>query len=172
MERLTMYREGRPVGELAVISEALYTRFRVSCDLCGEVIFRAFALGEKGEIPLGVLEPVSGRLKLERSLSRTQTESAGRLLRGEVRSGEGRPGGEWHPAGADFFQRTPFRHQMEGVEGALWRQEGGCRLLALPYSPDKEFPLTGLFCLARLREIGGRVYAVYAFDEQEFPVTR
>ena len=46
------------------------------------------------------------------------------------------------------------------------------RYVALPFDCRRPFLLTGLFCFARVRRIGGRDYAVFAFDRWEMPVFR
>ena len=38
-----------------------------------------------------------------------------------------------------------------------------------PYDPARPFPLTPLFCFARIRRIGSRDYAVFAFDDRGDP---
>ena len=57
-----------------------------------------------------------------------------------------------------------------GVQGARVRRAGETRYLALPYDRAKPFPLTTLFCFARLRNLGEGAYVVYAFDKQDRPI--
>ncbi len=83
------------------------------------------------------------------------------------------------PAGRDFFPCSrPDRgivepilvQNLRGVKGVL-RQEGEEGFaLAMPYFPDKAFPLTPLFCLGRLEEIFGRDYVVFHFSKEGRPL--
>ena len=80
-------------------------------------------------------------------------------------------GWETLEAGTGFFQKDPWlSRQAAGLSGALWRREGGLRLLAIPWSPDHPFPLPALFCFARTQVIRGSACVVYRFDEEERPV--
>ena len=100
-----------------------------------------------------------------------------------------KPAGAWEEAPCFWFELSPdgwgygmgcysvkpatmarLRRQLQGVRGALTGKAGETRLLALPYDGKKPLPLAPLFCLARLRDIGGKRYVVYAFDEKEWPV--
>ena len=170
MERLKLYRSGQVVGELTAEPEGLYLRFRVRCDPCGEGVFRAFAVGERGEVLLGVLEPVSGILQLSRCLSRSQLAPAGQLLRGEVRRLGGEEESAWQSPPGEVWEQMPLCRRLDQRQGALWREEAQRRCLALPYDSRQAFPLPELFCLARVEKIGDGWYVVYTFDRQGRPV--
>lgn len=45
----------------------------------------------------------------------------------------------------------------------MCRREGRQLRLALPYGEGRPFPLTELFCLARIRTMDGRRWAEYRF---------
>ena len=45
----------------------------------------------------------------------------------------------------------------------MCRREGRQLRLALPYGEDRPFPLTELFCMARIRTMDGRRWAEYRF---------
>lgn len=54
---------------------------------------------------------------------------------------------------------------------AMWRQLAGGRTeFALPYAPDRPWPLPELFCFAAVRTVGDRRCIVYAFDGGRRPV--
>ncbi len=58
------------MGELTVTPEALYTAFSVSCRGgrdCGAL----WAMGETGNLRIGVLEPENGCLQIRRRFSKT-----------------------------------------------------------------------------------------------------
>lgn len=170
MERLKLYRSGQVVGELTAEPEGLYFRFHARCDLCGEGMFRAFAVGQRGEVPLGVLEPVSGQLQLSRCLSRGQLAPAGQLLRGEVRRCGGEEERAWQLPPEEVWERMPLCRRLDRRQGALWQEKEQRLCLALPYEPSQAFPLPELFCLARVKRIGDQYYVVYTFDRQGRPV--
>ena len=170
MDKFPLMWEGRSVGELTLEPEPLYTWFTARCRLPGEGLWCAWAVGDRGELRLGVLEPQGDRAVIRRRFSRTMTAPVGKLLRGEVRPAGG--GGEWEAAPQpETLFRTPWLcRQLRGVSGALTAKAGEKRLLALPYDPAEPFPLPPLFCLARIRTIRGKLYVVYAFDGKEWPV--
>lgn len=175
MDKFPLLWEERPVGELTTEREALYTWFTVRCRLPGEGLWCAWAVGDRGELRLGVLEPEGDRGMIRRRFSDRMTVPLGKLLRGELRPARGRADREiWEPAPepGGLFRAPWLRQHLRGAQGALTRTEGGCRLIALPYDKEKHFPVTTLFCFARLQEIGGKIYVVYAFDTQESPVFR
>ena len=169
MEKFPLLWEGKALGELIVEQEALYTWFTVRCRLPGEGIWCAWAVGDKGELRLGVVEPQNG---IRRRFSKQMTEPVGTLRRGELRSAGEKTSDIWSaaPEPARLFRTPWLRRQLQGVRGALTGKAGETRLLALPYDGKKPLPLAPLFCLARLRDIGGKRYVVYAFDEKEWPV--
>ena len=169
MERLKIYRSGQEVGTVAVQVEGLYTCFESSCDGCGEELCRLYVVGESGRFLLGVPEPVSGCLRLKRKLSCSQTAAIGRYLYGEL-SGDTENTEAWQSASPLFFSSAFWQKRMYRMTGALFRQEGQIRVLAVPYTPDKEFPFADLFCMARLQQIQDQMYAVYRFDERDWPI--
>ena len=171
MDKFPLLWEGKAIGELSAEQETLYTRFTVRCRLPGEGIWCAWAVGDRGELRLGVVEPQNG---IRRRFSRQMTAPLGKLLRGELRPAGDRTEENWTAAPEpDRLFRTPWlRRQLRDVRGALTRTAGERRFLALPYDEKKPFPLTPLFCLAQPRNIGGKRYMVYAFDGKEWPVFR
>ena len=85
MDKFPLLLEGRPVGELITEREALYTWFDIRCRLPEKGLWQAWAVGDQGELRLGVPEPAEGRTALRRRFSRRMTEPLGHLLRGELR---------------------------------------------------------------------------------------
>ena len=57
-----------------------------------------------------------------------------------------------------------------GADRLLQRAGGEARLLAAPFSDQKEFPLPVLFCLAQVEERAGRRWLVWRFDRAGNPV--
>lgn len=170
MDKFPLLLESRSVGELSIEREGLYTWFSARCPL-PEGLWCAWAVGERGELRLGVLEPEGRQGTIRRRFSRQLTAPLGRLLQGEVRPAGVREPENWAPAPApDQLFRAPWlRQRLRGVQGALTRLAGEVRYLALPYDKGRPFPLPTLFCFARVRKIGTACYVVYAFDGQEHP---
>lgn len=178
MDKFPLLLEGRPVGELITEREALYTWFDIRCRLPEKGLWQAWAVGDQGELRLGVPEPAEGRTALRRRFSRRMTEPLGRLLRGELRPAGSVPvsagsRNPWQsaPQPESLFQSPPWpRQRLRGQQDALCRRENGLLFLALPYDSSKPFPLTCLFCFASVRTIQGSPYAVFAFGPGEEPV--
>ena len=171
MDKFPLLWEGKAIGELSAEQETLYTWFTVRCRLPGEDIWCAWAVGDRGELRLGVVEPQNG---IRRRFSHQMTAPLGKLLRGELRPAGDRTEENWTAAPEpDRLFRTPWlRRQLPDGRGALTRTAEAGRFLALPYDEKRPFPLTPLFCLAQPRNIGGKRYLVYAFDGKEWPVFR
>ena len=175
MDKFPLLLDGKSVGELTATEEALYTWFEARCRLPGEGIWCAWVVGAGGELRLGVLEPRGDRAAIRRQFSKRMTQPLGTLLRGEARlvsvPAEKAP---WQVAAnpETLFRTALLRQQLRGAEGVLVRETAGVRYVALPWDRRRPFLLTELFCFARMSRIGGREYAVFAFDRDETPVFR
>ncbi|SFQ02640.1 hypothetical protein SAMN05216343_12122 [Oscillibacter sp. PC13] len=171
MDKFPLYSDGRIIGELTADRESLYTWFEARCRLPGQGLWCAWAVGEREELRLGVLEPAGERAVIRRRFSDRLTAPLGRLLRGEVRPSVAEAE-KWEQMGdAIHLFRTPaLREALRGADGALTRKQGDCRWIALPYDPKRPFPLTGMFCFAKVRCIQGKPYTVYQFNQEELPV--
>ncbi len=171
MDKFPLLLDGGPAGELAAEQEGLYTCFSARCPL-PDGLWCAWAVGDRGELRLGVLEPEGTQGAIRRRFSRQLTAPLGRLLRGEVRQAGAKEAEIWEsaPAPDQLFRASWLRQRLKGAQGARVRQAGKKRYLALPYDRGRPFPLTTLFCFARLRKIGEEDYVVYAFDDQDRPV--
>jgi len=169
MDKFPLYSGGGVRGELTTEQEPLYTWFSVRCRLPGEGLWCAWAVGERGELRIGVLEPAGDRAVIRRRFSHRMTAPLGRLLRGELRPA-GDEADKWEQGVHPPFQTPWIRRQMEALPGVKSRSVQGRRYVAAPYDPGRPFPLVPLFCLARIRMLEGRQYAVFAFDDREWPV--
>ena len=178
MDKFPLLLDGVPSGELTAEREALYTWFTARCPLPAEegALWCAWAVGDRGELRLGVLEPQGeggGPGMIRRRFSRQMTAPLGRVLRGEARPAGQREPERWENAAAPerLFRAAWLRQRLRGVQPGLTRKTGdGVRELALPYDAKKPFPLTALFCFARVRSIGEGRWAVFRFDSEEHPV--
>ena len=171
MERLPLLYQGMNVGELTVEHLAGDIGFSARCRAPGEGLQCLWVVGSSGELRLGVTEGRGGETVFSRRFSQRMTAPLGRLLRGELRrAGEGRESGWQRVSRPEELFRTPWlRRSLRGVEGALTKKTGAGRCLALPYSPESPFLLTPIFCLCSIRRIGERNYAVFSFDDAEWP---
>lgn len=169
MEQVPLLEGGRRTGTLTAEESGLYTLFTAEGLVPDRRLWYAWAVGDRGELRLGVLEPRGDRGSIRKRLSRRETEPLGRLLRGELRLREEEP---WQPlTRPESVFRTPWLCRRLGeVSGGLTRRTESGREVALPLDPGRPFPLPPLFCLARTERIGEGRYAVFRFDGEERPV--
>lgn len=175
MEKYPLLQSGKAVGELTVVREGEDTVFSARCRLGEGGLWCLWAVGSTGELRLGVPERGRGEAVLSRRFSGRMTAPLGRISHGEVRNAAAPPRPQaWEEAPRpETLFRTPWlRRALNGRSGALTAPAGKGRLLALPFGAEDPFPLPSLFCLARVQTIRGRRYAVFAFDEKEWPVLR
>ena len=172
MDKFPLMQGGVSVGELITEQEALYTWFEARCRLPGEGLWCAWAVGDRGELRLGVLEPCGDRATIRRRFSARLTAPLGKLRQGEIRPAHPPEPEDWTPLERWAVRpRSPWRReQLHLVSGVLVREEQGRRELAVPYDVGRPFPLTALFCFAHIRRIHGRSYAIFAFNGEERPV--
>lgn len=171
MESLPVLLEGKKCGELWVEERGLYICYRAVCDLKPDIgPMRLFVVGEQGELRLGVIQPEDGAFVLRRQISVREAASAGRILRCELHSDVSLEP-EWERAvEPEKLFRDPAlkRHLQNGTDVLIRRSSDRC-FVALPFDVRRPFPMTDLFCLARIRRIRQRQYAVFCFDRQEKP---
>ena len=101
MDRLPILCGGERVGEADAEQERLYTCLRVRV-ASRRGIWRAWAVGERGEIRIGTLEPVGGESVISRRFSRQALSKVGALSRVEIRPASDEP-----PANTTAPDRTP-----------------------------------------------------------------
>ena len=167
MNELPLFTEnGRPAGKLRWKKEGLYVELEALADQSFSEIVRAYLRCDGGERLLGVMEPCGRGMCCRKRFAEPQLRALGRWQGGVLRR-SGEPC--WVPYAGEIRGELGKRLSRDGV---LTRTEEGVRLTALPYPPGEPFPLTELFCLAEIREIGGFRYVVYAFSEEGKPVLR
>ncbi len=174
MERLPLYCQGQRWGEVTLElwgPNGARTEIVASMDDPGDGLYRAFLLGERGEMPLGVLAPEGGRLAVCRRVYHRDIAPLGKILRGEARRSFRFEGAAacWRETGcpAQLFQSRFLRERLRPIGRGWWRREGNLLLLALPVEEGRPFPLEALFCLGRMEQVEGRRCVVYAFREEE-----
>ena len=170
MDKFSLCWRGTAIGEMTTEREALYTRFSVRCRPPERGIWCAWAVGTQGELRLGVVEPCGSCAEICRRFSDRMTAPLGQILRGELRSAEACGETVWESWNEHAARMPWLRQQLQEYAGILFRAAAGQWMVAIPYAPEKTFPLQPLFCFARICTIRGRTYAVFAFDEKEQPV--
>lgn len=184
-----LYVAGVRKGTLTLREENLRTVFEADCADDGAGLYRAFAAGPGGSrLPLGVLSPEGGRLRVRRSFSKDELRQAGLtdIISGEAevsfsfrQQGSGTasaaelPSEGWQPARNPerLFRDPVLASSAAGLQGGITRMEGEIRLLAFPYQMNGPFPMTCVFCFARLGKIREQSYIVYRFRPDGTPVS-
>lgn len=171
MDKFPLYLNGAAAGELTVTEEPMYITFRAVCRPAAPGLLRAYAVGERGELRLGVLAPEGGAFAIRKRVSRQMAAPLGRIVRGEARSYAAEEV-HWEPASAPetLFRAPLLREKLRGVRDVLTGETQQRRYLAVPYDKRKPFLLEELFCFAHIARIEDHPYAVFAFDREEKPV--
>ena len=196
MEKLPILYGGESVGTAEMERDGLYVRISVTA-APRRGLWRAWAVGDAGEIPIGTLEPVNGRSAISRRFSRQSLSKAGELSQVELRPAEterketqsnrteARPqrlsdgtqaasdGAEaWRRSaqGQRLFRNARFQRQLRNVREALTRSDGERRRVALLRDENAPFPIPELFCLASPLRIVAHDYWAFSFDRQGWPV--
>lgn len=173
MEQVKLYWGEKAIGEVTLRPEGARTEIRASMEDPGDGLYRAVLIGERGELMLGVLEPVERHLIICRRLYSRDVAGIGTLLRGEARcSFRFSSAASWQETAcpAQLFQSRFFQSRLRSCGQAWWRRDRGKLYLALPLEQGKPFPLEAVFCLARVGQVAGRRCAVYVFDQHEDPL--
>lgn len=175
MECCELFCNGDPAGKITLEPAGSRVEICSSMPAPGDGLYRVVLIGERGEMPLGVMEPDGAALKLRRRPYRRDVASLGKILRGEARrSFTFAAARSWRRTErpAELFESRWLREGLKNCGPALWRREQGMLRLALSYDPKAAFPLEKLFCLARVERIDGKRWVVYTFDREEQPVCR
>ena len=167
MDTYPICHENKTVGTVTLVPEGNRIRAEARCRGTEQGVFRAFLLCRQGELPLGVLMPEGGELRLCRRIPLREIESRGGVCGAQVRLSYAFQESWQHLGGSRFHQ---YGGEGQSWEGAVWRREGERTLLALPFDPARPFPLVRLFCFARIMTVCRRRCAVFCFDKEDRPV--
>lgn len=154
---LPLFVKEKPAGTVHVEAAEGEMCFTVAVPRLPPGLWRITLQGTTGEVLLGVTETGA----LHRRLSRQLLAPAGQLRAARAERG----GGDWH-----IPQRGEIPSRMVLPDGARCCRRGRGYLLAFPWEDDRPFPMVELFCLARLRRMEGRNWAVFALNEAGEPV--
>ena len=170
MEAPVWREDGGRVGTVTLGEQGGWTSVCMVCLGDSGGLFRGFLVCDGGELPLGVLAPEGQCLRVSRRFSLAEMGRMGQVRCGLRRLSYafGREDG-WQAVTDGFFQGREFRGRLDRTQGALWREEAGGRVLALPWEEGRPFPLIELLCFVRLRRLRGRLYGTIAFDREEWP---
>ena len=176
MERLPLYCRGEQLGEVTLAlcgPNGTRREIHVSMPDPGDGLYRAYLLGEQGELPLGVLAPERGRLCVCRRLYHRDLDPLGPLLHAEARRSFRfeEPASDWRETccPAQLFRDRFLSERLRGIGRAWWRRDDDLLLLALPLEKGRPFPMETLFCLGKVECVEGQRCVVYAF-RKEVPV--
>ena len=152
---------------------------RVSCaaqlprDEAG--LYKGWLVGPSGRALLGTFIPEGAVLQLKRTLTLDELRRQGAWppqgaeaeltfrFTGKGERSAGLPQGwSWEPTPRRLMGE-PLLARSAGDTGALLRRGKEGFSLAYPYRPGEPFPLTPLFCFARIEELEGRPYLLFPF---------
>ena len=153
-----LFYDGRRVGVLQATKAGEDTVFQVDA-AAPPGLYRVYVEGSAGRIFLGVWE---GNTPLRRRFSAGLTAPLGTVLCGAAQSSPGDEDG-WRTA-------APGDVPCWDTTGGLVCRRGQTVELALPFDPTAPFPLPTLFCLARIRRLHGREWAVFCFTDTGEPL--
>lgn len=173
MDKFPIFYEGRMIGELMARQEGEDTLFSARFCLPEKDLWCLWVVGQEGTLRLGCPEQQSGEVDLSRRFSRRMTAPLGRLRHAELRKAaqqNNKYGWEEVKDPQQLFRTQWLRQALQGKKGMLTRKQESCRLIALPFSSEKPFPLVTLFCFAAIRDLREGKYAVFAFNAEEWPM--
>lgn len=171
-------------GWLTCRQEGNRAELRLELPNDGRGLYRAWVQGPGGRTELGTLLPEGGCLRLARSFPIQELRRRGcwPVTGGQVQMTYAFSGAPSHPATPRGWARLPQPWQcfpQDPVLAQAARQAGPCLrcrketgefLLAWPWEPRQPFPLAPLFCLAQVKNVGGRPHVVFSFTAESVPV--
>lgn len=126
-------------------------------------LFRAYALGAGGaRCLLGALTPSGGCLTLRRTLSADALRQRGCYPIAGVEAVLA------HPFALPFPDDI-LKRAFAASPGGCPKADGDGFTLTFPYDPSAPFPMTPIFCFARVFCQDRRPYLCYAFDKDGYP---
>lgn len=141
-------------------------------------LFKAWIAGETGKLELGTLLPEQNELRLRRSLPMEKLKQSGcwPIAEGGITlihrfATGGLPKGwreETNPE--HLFRKDPILREAAGkLKGCLIYTSKEGFSLAVPYGSRRPFEMLPVFCFARIRNLGGKMYAVFPFNAEGYP---
>lgn len=171
MKKVPLLCDGKTIGELTVTQEGEDTLFSARCKIPQQALWCIWAIGRDNVLRIGCPEVKDGEAQLTRRFSGRMTNALGPILRGELRRSQRTPQvWEQGTEPSRFFRTEELCRLLRVSGGFLTRRKGTVRLVAIPFSGQRPFPLVSMFCFARIERFQNGIYAVFAFNEKEQPV--
>ncbi len=163
-------------GRLTVQADGPLVCMEVHKDNDARGLYKAWICGQGGKMLLGTLCPDEHGLKLVRRISRRQLERSGcwpvtggecvlSFSFAEKRTALWRR--EEHPE--RLLKDVVLRQELQGKHLLLLQQEQYF-CLAAPFDSTRPFPVTSLFCLAKIGRLDGRYHVLFRFDRDGNPL--
>lgn len=143
MEQFALTKFGETVGEVQVEEEGLYEVFHARFFQMPDGLHWVYAVGSRGSMRLGVLEQQGSEGVLLRRLSKQMLRPIGTIQ--AFRLGDASVEVPW----TEIRLGTTWWSKLSDTPGSKTKVEGTRRLLAVPYQPQKPFPLMGFFCFCK-----------------------
>ena len=167
-------------GYLELRQEGAQVHLSVWRGMDGAGLYKAWLRGSGPDFLLGTLMPEGGCLKLQRTLSLDTLKRVGCWP-----ISSGKTAMSFHftdPANKSFSSRWHWEHRpsarfsdpLLAESAASWGSmllrdvEQGFQLAAL-FDPKRPFPITMLFCLARVSQVDGQPHVVFTFHSDGTP---
>lgn len=167
-------------GCLEIREEGAQVHLSVWRGMDGVGLYKAWLRGSGPDFLLGTLMPEGKYLKLQRTVSLDRLKQAGCW---PIQSGK--TAMSFHFTGSEnqgFFSRWRWEHRPSSrfsdpalAESAsawgsmLLRDVDQGFQLAVPFDSRRPFPITTLFCLARIVQVDGQPHVVYTFNTDGTP---
>ncbi|NCB62667.1 MAG: hypothetical protein EOM52_03490 [Clostridia bacterium] len=143
----------------------------------GRGLYKAWLVGARGRYLLGTMAPEGKSLGVKRTISLDELRRSGAWPpeRAEAELSFAFPGAELPPGWslaadpASLFSERELSRAVGGLSGALVKMDSGGFQVAAPYDEKKEFPITPLFCFSQVKELGGKTYTIFCFDDTGWP---
>ncbi len=171
---------GRGGGRLLVREEGLTASFEAEMADDKQGLYKLFIAGQGGNLLLGTFMPEGGRLTLRRAVPLAELRRRGvwPVTGGEARMsfsfGRDTPAVGWVRAEnpARLMGDRLLSQAVYEQRGLLYRREEGGFSLAAPMERGRPFPMTPIFCFARLEKLPLGLYAIFCFNKHGCPIFR
>ena len=167
-----VYQGENGIGEAELVPEGMYVRVLCRCRKREDGLYRFYLSGAKGELLLGVAEPIGNAMECVCRVTLRQIEALGEAERVVLRRSFSFDTAEKQTFRAVLPPRLIERFpDLAGRTDILCAEEtdGGYRI-AVPFRPNAPLALTACFCLMRLETVQGTPYAVLTLDAEGEPI--
>lgn len=167
METVALLQNGKTIGEITLQAQGLYTLFHANVFTLDDTLQAVYLTGDGGSVRLGVIEKIGRGGQLKRSLSNQSWRHVGQLSHGDLRPAQDSP---WQTLTTAPIKSPYLQKHCHNLPDGLWKPQGNGMEIALPYHPQKPYPLMAFFCFARFLTVEHIPYLVVALDDMELPM--